>query len=144
MFWIMPALLVFDGINPYLGLKTDTAFAMYSNLRSEGGTTNHLVWRHPLALAGYQRDLVQIVQSNDSRLQSAARQGLPIPFIDLHRRIFNLLRQGQRNISVTYIRNGKAVQVASAESDPELAAAPSLLERKLLLFRKITVEGCPH
>ena len=69
VFWVLPALLVFDGINPYLGLKTDTAFAMYSNLRSEGGRTNHLIWRHPLDLGNYQEDLVQIVESNDPPLK---------------------------------------------------------------------------
>jgi len=30
------------------------------------------------------------------------------------------------------------------ESDPELSTRPSLLERKLLIFRAIGREGCPH
>lgn len=144
LFWVLPALLVFDGINPYLGLKTDTAFAMYSNLRSEGGRTNHLIWRHPLALANYQEDLVQVVDSNDPVLQVAAQEGWPIPFFDLRRRIVDLVKQGEKNISVTYIRNGKLTRVQAAELEPDLATSPSMLERKLLKFRAISYEGCPH
>ena len=144
VFWVLPALLVFDGLNPYLGLKTDTAFAMYSNLRSEGGKTNHLIWRHPLALANYQLDLVQVVESNNASLQAMARRGWPIPFFDLRRRISGLTHDGEKNISVTYIRNGKTTRVEKAELDPDLATRPSLLERKLLIFRAITPQGCPH
>ena len=144
LFWVFPALLIFDGINPYLGLKTDTAFAMYSNLRSEGGRTNHLIWRQPLDLGNYQEDLVQIVDSNDPPLKGAAQRGWPMPFFDLRRRVSYLAKQGGKNISVTYIRNGKVIRVEAAESDPELATRPSVLERKLLLFRAITREGCPH
>ena len=144
VFWILPALLVFDGLNPYLGLKTDTAFAMYSNLRSEGGRTNHLIWRQPLSLANYQEDLVQIVDSNDHALQVVAQHGWPMPFFDLRRHISNLAKEGRKNISITYIRDGKLTRVEAAESEPDLATRPSLLERKLLKFRTITREGCPH
>jgi hypothetical protein len=144
IFWVIPALLIFDGINPYLGLKTDTAFAMYSNLRSEGGTTNHLIWRHPLALANYQEDLVQVLHSNDPPLKLAAQRGWPMPFFDLRRRVSYLAHVGTKNISVTYIRNGQTIHLDAAETDPELSTRPSLLERKLLLFRAIGREGCPH
>jgi hypothetical protein len=144
IFWVIPALLIFDGINPYLGLKTDTAFAMYSNLRSEGGTTNHLIWRHPLALGNYQEDLVQVLHSNDPPLILTAQRGWPIPFFDLRRRISYLAHTGTKNISVTYVRNGQTIHLDTAETDPELSTRPSLLERKLLLFRAIGREGCPH
>jgi hypothetical protein len=144
LFWVFPALLIFDGINPYLGLKTDTAFAMYSNLRTEGGTTNHLIWRHPFSLADYQEDLVQIVDSSDPKLKAAAGRGVPITFFDLQKRTSYLVKEGGKNISVTYIRNGKLTQVEAAETDPELATRPPLLARKFLLFRTISREGCPH
>ncbi len=144
LFWVFPALLIFDGINPYLGLKTDTAFAMYSNLRSEGGTTNHLIWRHPLALANYQEDLVKIVDSSDPKLKAAAERGVPITFFDLQKRTSYLVKEGGKNISVTYIRNGQLNRVDAVELDSELATRPPLLARKFLLFRAISREGCPH
>lgn len=117
---------------------------MYSNLRSEGGSTNHLIWRHPLALASYQEDLVQIVDSNDLPLKLAAWRGWPMTFFDLRRRISYLAHTGTRTISITYVRNGTTIHLDTAETDPELSTRPSLLERKLLLFRAIGREGCPH
>jgi hypothetical protein len=74
----------------------------------------------------------------------AAQRGWPIPFFDLRRRISCLAHVGTKNISVTYIRNGQTIHLDAAESDPELSTRPSLLERKLLLFRAIGREGCPH
>jgi hypothetical protein len=38
-----PLLVFLNGLCPYVGAKTETAFAMYSNLRTEGGSTNHLL-----------------------------------------------------------------------------------------------------
>ena len=142
-FWLIPALLIFDGLNPYLGLKTETSFAMYSNLRTEGGQSNHLLWRHPLTGAGYQQDLVQVVDSSDTGPHHLPK-GLYVPFMELRQRVLHLLHDGRHDLSVTYIRNGKLVSVASAKSDPELSARPSFLERKLLIFREIRTEGCPH
>ena len=61
-----------------------------------------------------------------------------MPFFELRRRISYLVKQGGKNISVTYIRNGQFTRVEAAELDPELATRPSVLERKLLRFRAIS------
>ena len=57
---IIPALLFANGLMPYLGLKTETSFAMYSNLRTEGGYSNHWLLPASLQIWDYQRDLVKI------------------------------------------------------------------------------------
>ncbi len=67
-----------------------------------------------------------------------------MPFFDLRRRVSSLAHNGTKNISVTYVRNGRTSEVDAAESDPDLSTPPSLLERKLLLFRAITRQECPH
>lgn len=143
-FWILPALLLFDGANPYLGLKTETSFAMYSNLRTEGGTTNHLIWRQPLSLASYQEDLVQILDSNDASLRAEAQPDLLVTFFTLRQSISKLADQGVRNISISYARRGKTIRVEKAESDPDLSTRPPWIERKFLIFREIRREGCFH
>jgi len=143
-FWILPALLLFDGANPYLGLKTETSFAMFSNLRTEGGTTNHLIWRQPLSLARYQEDLVQILDSNNASLQAKARPDLLVTFFTLRQIISRLADQGVRNIYITYVRRGKTIRVEKAESDPDLSTRPPWIERKFLIFRDIRREGCFH
>ena len=42
--WVLPAVLSFVGMNPYLGLRTVPTFSMFSNLRTEGGYTNSIVF----------------------------------------------------------------------------------------------------
>lgn len=144
IFWIVPALLVFDGLTPYLGLKTETAFAMYSNLRTEGGPTNHLIWRNRLDLGGYQENLVRVVSSSDPALEADARDGLDIPFFVMRTRIADLARKGAKDVAITYVQDGVTRNVDHAESAPDLASPPSWLERKLLKFRRIQLTGCPH
>jgi NADH:ubiquinone oxidoreductase subunit 6 (subunit J) len=56
---LIPALLFANGLMPYLGLKTETSFAMYSNLRTEGGYSNHWLMPASLQVWDYQRDLSQ-------------------------------------------------------------------------------------
>ncbi|MEO1324983.1 MAG: hypothetical protein AAFV59_18485, partial [Pseudomonadota bacterium] len=64
--WLMlvPLLYFLNGWSPYLGLKTESSLAMYSNLHTEGGQTNHLI--HGVLPGGwtYQNDLVVPVSSN--------------------------------------------------------------------------------
>lgn len=144
---VLPLLVLFNGLCPYLGLKTEAAFAMYSNLRTEGGRSNHLLIREPLALADYQTDLVWILGTSDPGLATVAQERLPIPFYLLRRYTCELASQGRTNISVVYQRNGARLRVDNAERDPELSAMPNYLERKLLTFRKIligTPNACEH
>ena len=56
-----PLLVVLNGMCPYLGLKTDSSFAMFSNLRTEPGFANHLVMPHGPQPFGFQGDLVRLV-----------------------------------------------------------------------------------
>ncbi|NQZ94969.1 MAG: hypothetical protein HRU01_00535 [Myxococcales bacterium] len=42
--WLaIPLLFFINGASPYLGLRTENAMAMFSNLRTEGATANHLL-----------------------------------------------------------------------------------------------------
>ena len=38
----MPVLVLLNGLCPYIGLKTETSFTMFANLRTEEGLANHL------------------------------------------------------------------------------------------------------
>jgi hypothetical protein len=48
-------LVVFNGLNPYLGLKTEGTFSMFSNLRTELNSTNHLFIPISLQIFDYQK-----------------------------------------------------------------------------------------
>lgn len=134
---LFPVLVFVNGACPYLGSKTETAFAMYSNLRTERGQTNHLLLRKPLDLFDYQTDLVSIESSSDPELMELAREGHPIPFFVLHKRVWEAATSGATDVAVTFTRGSSRIATANAERDPELSAAPSYFERKFLRFRTI-------
>jgi hypothetical protein len=134
---LFPLALFVNGLSPYIGWKTETSFAMYSNLRTEGGRTNHLLLSRPLYLFEYQSKLVRIESSSDPELTELAGKGYLVPVYVLRERLAELAAEGARGVALTYTRDGERVVVHAAEADPELARAPSYLERKLLRFREI-------
>ena len=60
-------LIVLSGFAPYLGLKTFQSFSMYSNLRVEGGVTNHF-FLPQLSLSSRLDELVLVRKTNHPRL----------------------------------------------------------------------------
>ncbi len=140
----LPVVLFLNGATPYLGLKTEYSFAMYSNLRTEGGATNHFV-PFQLELSDLQRDLVEIVESSHGRLHALAASRQALPFAELRRRVGKALATGG-DFSIVYSRGGRRFVVPSAAADPVLGAPLGLVERKLLRFRSIPFEnaGCAH
>ncbi len=68
--------LVVNGLCPYLGLKTDTSFEMFSGLRTEPGAWNHLLVPEAVRVFGYQDQLVRVVASNDPALVARSSERL--------------------------------------------------------------------
>ena len=140
--FLIPVLVGLNGWSPYLGLKTETSFAMYSNLRTEDGRSNHLLVPAALQVFYYQKDMVEVKRSSSGYLQSLAQRKLMLPYFEL----CAFLSQ-HPNTSVTYLRNGVKRKVRSAALDWELSGSTSLLMRKLLYFRpvaKIGPQQCSH
>jgi hypothetical protein len=80
---VMPVVFFLNGACPYLGLKTETSFAMYSNLRTEGGRSNHLLSPADVAPFRFQEDLVEIIDSSDTGLRGIANSGMFLTWFDL-------------------------------------------------------------
>jgi hypothetical protein len=57
--------LVLNGLAPYVGLKTDTAFEMFSGLRTEPGAWNSLVVPEAVRVFGYQDRAVTVLPAGD-------------------------------------------------------------------------------
>jgi hypothetical protein len=157
---VVPVLMLVNGLTPHIGVKNTQAFAMYSNLRTEGGVSNHLFLPSALQVFDQERDLVTIVSSSDRVLALLARRqwhgsnyfysyiagnqdldpadapSWQVPFASLRLRVSDLARQGVRGVRVTYDRGGRRYTTENAERDPTLARA-SLLERKLLFLRAV-------
>ena len=68
--WIPVLVMVFNGMCQYIGLKTEFSFTMYSNLRTEAGWNNHLFMPSWLKIAGYQEDVVEILDTTTMLLRS--------------------------------------------------------------------------
>jgi hypothetical protein len=71
--WLMavPVLFFANGLSPYLGLKTESSVAMYSNLQTEAGATNHLIAGQLPFAFGYQNDIVRPISSNSPAFDAA-------------------------------------------------------------------------
>lgn len=143
-FLLFPLIVFINGLSPYLGLKTENSFAMFSNLRTEGGKTNHYIVPASTQVFDYQKDLVQLVSSSDDYLQElAGRNQLMVYFS------FKSYVRVKKPERIEYLRNGK--QHVFDLKDPStheglLTPAPVLL-RKLLRFRtfsKYDPQPCNH
>lgn len=159
---VLPALVFLNGLNPYLGLKNVQSFSMFSNLKTAGGTSNHLLVPASWQVADFQNDLVTILSSSDSvlaELTEARRyihffsttvhpSGHPaldlppprfqLPYAALRARVKHYKREGRSDLDIRYERGGEIHEIHRAEQDPELANFPYLLE-KFFLLRAVPV-----
>ncbi len=78
-------LLVLNAASPYLGLKTEASFTMFSNLQTEPGHWNHAFLPEGLRIFGAQDDLVRLTASPDPRLERRARDGTLMVRFELER-----------------------------------------------------------
>lgn len=66
--YLFIVLLSIYAATPYLGLRTAGNFSMFSNLRTEGKTSNHLLLgSNPLKIWNYQENVVKIIEIDDER-----------------------------------------------------------------------------
>ena len=77
--------LVFNAMSPYLGLKTESSFAMFSNLHTEAGYWNHAFIPEAVRVFGYQDELVSVTASNDPVLVRRSRDGARLVRFELER-----------------------------------------------------------
>jgi len=136
-------ILLAAGLSPYVGLRTEASFSMFSNLRTEGAVNNHLFMPH-WHLFGYEDDLVEIIRTTSRDLEEQSRGGLLVraAFQDF---LLRALDRGE-DFEVEYRRLGGEVRSVPSirELEPELRAVP-YLQRKILYFRPVPPDGrCVH
>ena len=161
--WTIPAIALLNGATPYLGLKTVANYSMFSNLRTEGGVTNHLlVPAGRFAFAGYQDDLARVgfvrrtppeswpwwvqVAGGERWVRRNSRwvSALPdarVPFAELRRTLQLWRKIGFTGVSLDYERQGERRMVEDAFADADLMRPMPLWERKLLAFRAVEDDG---
>lgn len=137
--WLQILLLIVVGLNslaPYLGVKTNATMTMFSNLKIEGGTTNHLIMpRLPFQTPA--DDLVAVVSTSNPRVSPFAETGLLYTWHELRRKMAET-----PTASISYERNGELFEYQSARENPELVSIDPVLH-KLTGFRNASVtEEC--
>ena len=133
--WIVVPLVFLNGASQYLGLKTETCFTMYSNLRTEGGRNNHL-FMPALRLAGYQDELIEIISTNHPQLQQYVDRDQYILRFEFRR----ILSETSGDFVVDYRYRGHDKTITQRDgtsSDPSLTRPHTLILAKLLYFRPV-------
>ena len=135
-------LVIGNGLNPWLGLKTQTSFSMFSNLRTEFAS-NHLFLKR-VDLFDYQQDMVEVVAAEPDILtptekpngiEQFANPGHILPFVELRR----LLDRVEGDVKIAVVRNGQQelIERSGKEvSHPEAFKPLTVAENKLLWFRR--------
>lgn len=134
--WLMPVVAFLNGACPYLGLKTETSFAMYSNLRTEGGRSNHLLVPSGTWPFAFQDELVEVVAASDPGLQRFVGSGYVFTWFDLRRRAWM-----NPSNSLSFVRDGHRVEVGVIANHPELVPPVGGLLGRLMPFRPVEREG---
>lgn len=101
-FWVMPFIVLMNGFCPYLGLKTESSYSMFSNLRTEGGFSNHYVIPASFQIFDFQKKYVELVSSSDGFLQKAADEHSKMILFHFQRYL-----RAKKPARVEYIFNGK-------------------------------------
>lgn len=135
-----PLLILFAGVTPYLGLGTDRALSMYSNLRTEGGRSNHALIPAGLQVVSYQRDLVEVLRSDAAPVARLASERLVVPWVELRARLTEAI-DSSGPLTLVYLRNGRRYEVDSAASDSLLALPVSRWQLKFMRFRAVEPAG---
>lgn len=140
--YLFPVALVFLGMTPYLGLRTAGNFSMFSNLRTEGETSNHLLLGgNPLKIWSYQEDVVWIVDIDDRygapiHHYDESPRGDALPVVEFRKWIYQWTRAGYQ-VPLTFRHRGRLYSTKDIVTDPQWRAASRTPEMVLLDFRII-------
>jgi hypothetical protein len=161
--WLTPLVALVNGGTSYLGLKTVANYSMFSNLRTEGGETNHfLVPAGKLFLADYQNDLVRVhfidwvgpteyplrvqlaggerwIRRNSRWLQEIPEHR--VPFMEMKRTLQLWRDIGYTSVVLAYERQGALHEVNDAFRSSELMRPLTFWERKFMAFRAVQDDG---
>jgi hypothetical protein len=146
--WAFPLVIFLNGLMPYVGLKTETSWAMYSNLRTEV-SHNHLIVPASAKVFDYQDDLVEIVDTSLPALERyAERSDVKLTYFELRRACSSTRK---KDFAVTYRRGGEERIVESVEGvlrgDAGACRAHPWVVGKLLRFRPVDTRAkatCRH
>lgn len=142
LLYVFPILLIFIGLTPYLGLRTAGNFSMFSNLRTEGESSNHLLLgSNPLKVWGYQEDVVWILDIDDRYGDviyhyDGSPRGYALPVVEF-RKWIHAWDQAGYTVPMTYAYDGYRHTTADIVTDPAWRTEDLTPQLYLMDFRYI-------
>jgi hypothetical protein len=143
--FLFPVLLLFHGLTSYLGLRTAGNFTMFSNLRTEGPASNHLLLGgNPLKLWGYQEDVVRFIRIDDRRsrigYQYQPLEGNLLPVVEFRKLIYQWTRAGFM-VPLTFEYRGEVHSTTDITRDPAWQTRTRDWPMRLMDYRVIQPGG---
>lgn len=146
--YILPAWILIFGSFNYIGLSTAGTFSMFSNIRTEGSTWNHLLIPKFVRIIPYQ-DKIYWVKNLDEKSERANREhpriNYGMPEIEFYRALRIWKENGQEPEFIEYELDGVTRRVEGNLGNHLFEGRTySWLEQKLLFFRRIQREDRPN
>ncbi|MEW4565554.1 HTTM domain-containing protein [Bremerella sp. JC770] len=129
---VIPLVVILNALCPYIGLKTESSFTMYSNLQTEGNQWNHLLMPKAMKVFRWQDDLVSIIDSTHPPFQHAAQEDIRLTWFEFQREASQA-----ESMAVTYRRGDAVFEVSDTKQDPVLSRPPQAIWRKWMWFRDV-------
>ncbi len=145
IFLLFPLILLLWGMTSYLGLRTTGNFSMFSNLRTEGPTSNHIILgSNPIKVWDYQEDRVRIIDIDDEAAKVGHHydplNGNSLPVVEF-RKLVTMWRESGRKITLTYEYQSDTVQTQDIANDKNWDTAGRNWETFWLDFRPTQESG---
>lgn len=128
------AIVILNSAGPYLGGKTMSSMTMYSNLRVEGGESNHFIFPRIPAHTS-QDDIVTVIRAVDPKLKRIIEQDAKIT---MHELVRTLSKNPDQPIEYEF--RGKRTLLRHANEKPELVAYDPLWHK--LIGHRLVSEKC--
>ncbi len=135
---VLAAVVVLNGLSPYLELKTATGFNMYANLTTADGTSNHLVVSRTAGLRRDQAATVEVLSSDDDGLAAYADTGFALPVVNLQDYLAD-----HPEVSVEYRLDGVVVDHRPGHPGPVAPSAMGWAAERFALFRAVPMADPP-
>ncbi len=139
--YLAPLALALFGFTSYFGLRTAGNFSMFSNLGTEGATSNHiLLGSNPLKFAHYQEDVVRIIDIDDNAAkigyQYQSLKGNSLPVVEF-RKLLLQWREAGRIVPITLEYQDKITKSKNIAAETRWRVDGYDWEMRLLDFRVI-------
>lgn len=139
---VLSTLFFINCAMPYLGLKTQQNLNMFSNLTTERGQTNHLLFGRPPYMFEFQNDLVRILRTNHPYFRIVRDEELLIPHLEFRRLISTMPAEHLAALLVMYERDGVVHFITPDHvSDPEVLRPLSPWLRDWFHFQYVPTRG---